>query len=114
MHDIKTHDTLSRQGILISVARNRYGLRHHESGGVNISDDWKIERHIYKKKKPANTAVIVPPPRNFYLEKKARLHQIEVIQDLLTELQQALAEGLPVAMHEFKRLKTRLKELQAE
>lgn len=52
-------------------------------------------------------------PRELFLESKVRLHQIEVIQDLLEEMLQAIAEGIPGAKQEFERLTKKLAELKA-
>lgn len=111
LRDIKTHGSLAREEKLISVARDlhRSGSRKNEG---TISDDWSVERHIYKKKRPANTATVIPLRHELYLERKVRSHQIEITEDLFAEFQQAIVDGLPVAMHEFERLKTRLAELQ--
>lgn len=113
LRDIKTHGTLAREGRLVSVAKNFCRLRNRIET-IPDSSGWNVERHIYKKKKVMNTTTVTPLHREPYLERKVRLHQIEIIKDLLVEFQQAIIEGLPVALHELKRLKTRLTELQTE
>lgn len=113
--DIKTHGSLAREGRLISVARNLHKLVSCESAGGNISDDWSIERYLCPKKKPASPhpASAASLHRELFLENKACLYQIEVIRDLLQEMRQAAAEGIPVARQEFERLTKRLAELEA-
>lgn len=116
LRDIKTHGSLAREGRLISVARNLHRMESREREGGNISDDWSIERHIYKKKGPTKifSPAVVPLHRELNLERRVRLHQIGVIRDFLQEMHQAIAEGIPVAVHEFERLTRRLTELEAE
>src|SRR3989344_2760287 len=109
MRDIKTHGTLAREGRLVNVARDL-----HELGGIEDtphSSGWDIERHIYKKTKPAKTN-IDSFRCHFFSEREVRLHQIEIAQSLLAEFRQATAEGLPVALHEIELLETKLTELQ--
>lgn len=114
LRDIKTHGTLAREGRLVSVARNLHRLGNGTEENTSHSSDWNIERHVYKKKKSANTATAIPLHRELYLERKVRLYQIAIIKSLLVEFQQATIEGLPVALHELERLKMRLTELQTE
>lgn len=114
LRDIKTHGSLAREGRLISVARNLHGMESRKGEDTNISDDWSVERHIYKKKSTrSRSASGASLHRELFLENKARLYQIEVIQDFLQEMRQAIAEGIPVAMQEFERLTKRLAELEA-
>lgn len=116
LRDIKTHGILARAGRLVSVARDLHSLGGKENTphSNDWNSEWNLERHIFKKKKPANAATTGRFNYGLEFAKKIRLHQIEVIQDVLVELRQAMAEGLPVAQHEFERLKTRLAELQIE
>lgn len=115
MRDIKTHGSLAREGRLISVARNLHGAGSRESEGGTISDDWSIKQHIYPKKGSAGSRsrVTTSLHRELFLENKVRMYQIEVVRDFLQEMRQAIAEGIPVATQEFKRLTKRLAELEA-
>lgn len=115
LRDIKTHGTLAREGRLISVARNLHGLENRESKSGVISDNWSIERHMYPKKKSAGPrqAPVASLHRELFLENKVHLYQIEVTRDFLQEMRQATAEGIPVAIQEFKRLTKKLSELEA-
>lgn len=116
LRDIKTHGSLAREERLISVARNLHRLGSRESEVGTISEDWRIEQHIYPMKKPSGprSTTLASLHRELFLENKARLYQIEVIRDFLQEMRQAMAEGIPVAMQEFERLTKRLAELEAE
>lgn len=113
LRDIRTHGTLARQGRLISVARNLDRVRSHEGKGGNISNGWSVELHIYPKQKLAKPRMMAPASlsHDLFLGNKVRLHQIEVIQDLVQEMLQAIAEGIPGAVHELERLKKRLAQL---
>lgn len=112
MHDIRTHNSLAREGRLISVARDLH--RSNNIKDTPRSSDWDAKQHIFKKTKPATVANVDPFRRDPCLERKVRLHQIEVAQSLLAEFQQAATEGLPVSLREVERLKTKLTELQTE
>ncbi len=114
LRDIKTHGSLAREGRLISVARNLHRVGSCESEGGTIADGWSIERHIYPKKKPASSrsTAVTSLHRELFLENKVRLYQVEVIRDFLREMRQAIAEGIPVAAGELKRLEKRLVELE--
>lgn len=116
LRDIKTHGSLAREERLIGVARNLHKMGNCEGRDRNISDDWSVQQYICPKKKLAEprVAATIHPHREFFLENKVRLHQIEVIQGFLQEMRQAIAEGIPVATHEFNRLTKSLAEWKAE
>lgn len=119
LRDIKTHSTLARQGRLVSVARNWHRLKGYGNEIRSAADlsEWNIERHIFKKSKSVKRVLLNVSPflRDLHLEgRKIRLYQIEATQSFLEEFRHAFAEGIPVAIHEFERLKTRLAELQTE
>lgn len=119
LRDIRTHGSLAREGTLTSVARDWHKIR----GSASIMDDassgsWdgRVENCIYKK----GTARIARPFRtrllhhDLHLGERIRKQQIESTQSLLEELRQALAEGIPVASGELRRLEARLAHLNTE
>lgn len=112
LHDIRTHSSLAREGKLVSVARDlgRTARSNTEKGDW---DAWDVKNHVYPKVTGSRPANAVSSRRDMSLEKKARESLIERIQYFLQEMKQAIAEGIPVSMPEFERLKTRLAELQA-
>ncbi|MBI2035321.1 MAG: hypothetical protein HYT12_01410 [Candidatus Liptonbacteria bacterium] len=109
LRDIKTHSTLAREGRLVGVARNLHRQRNEADDAQRR--EWKVERYIFKKPAKRRASNF---HRELYLEKKVKLRQIEVARDLLEELHQAIAEGIPVAAHELERLRARLAQLEAE
>ena len=113
VRDIKTHTTLAREGKLVSVARDWHKRGQSGSGGGTESSDWSVERHVFKKES-ANARRGRTAPSHYDLRLKARKRQAQVIQDQLREMEQAMAEGIPVAADELERLKTRLSQLGAE
>lgn len=115
LRDIKTHSSLAQEGKLIGVARNLHRMSVHKSESGNISNDWSVERHIYPKQKPVKPRLPAMFLHRYpFLENKIRLYQIEIIQDFLKEMRQALAEEIPVSMREFERLTKKLAELETE
>ena len=105
--DIRTHGSLAREGKLFSVAKNLHGhgrfreMRSQAESG----DEWNV--HVFRRdKKPAvRFSHFSSFPFSFEELKKIRMHQVEVASDLLRELHQALAEGLPVVASELERVK---------
>jgi hypothetical protein len=78
------------------------------------SGDWSgsVERHVFKKQKSEmRTSTVILPP--LYPRERVRSCQAEVTRNLLEELNQALAEGLPVAPQELERVQARLAKLEA-
>ncbi len=113
IHDIKTHGTLAREGKLISVARDLHKVRGQE--GHNGSSDWDISKHVYKKgTMKVRRSQAVPLYSDLYLDEKIKKHQIEVVEDQLQEMNQAMAEGIPVSVSELERLKAKLSQLKTE
>ncbi|MEK7659382.1 MAG: hypothetical protein AAB338_01870 [Patescibacteria group bacterium] len=112
LRNIKTHGSLAREGRLANVARNMRKIGSESKGG-NISDGWSIEQHIYPKKKSARPHLTSAASlhRDLFLDDKVRLYQIEVIRDSLKEIQEAMAERIPVVAHEVKRLNRQLMKL---
>ncbi|MEK7160663.1 MAG: hypothetical protein AAB724_01400 [Patescibacteria group bacterium] len=47
-----------------------------------------------------------------YLEEKLGRYLMQVVQDLLQEIEQAMAEGIPVASGELERLQEKLSGLR--
>ena len=111
LRDIKTHGTLARNGELISVARDL-----HQIGRSSMEErwgDWNVTKALFQKplgRSGSRRDMLWDLAR----EKKVLASQIAAIKSLLEEFNQAIAEGLPVAIQEFERLKARLAELQAE
>lgn len=86
--------------------------------GQQESSSWdgSVERHVYKKEQRTkqHSSATASLPHELFLENKVRLHQIKVIQDLMQEMRQAIADGFPVVDRELERLEKRLTELEAE
>lgn len=116
VHDIKTHSTLAREGKLIGVARDWHKIRN--GAGDNSSpesSDWSIGKHVYNK---GSTKVRRSRAMSFYsdlyLDEKIKKYQMQLIQDQLQEMNQAMAEGILVSVSELERLKVRLSQLKTE
>lgn len=116
LHDIKTHGSLDHEGRLIGVAKNLHRMGSRENGNGKISDDWSVKQYICPKKKLAKfrQAFVASPYHDFFSENKVKLYQIEVIQDSLQEMRQAMAEGILVSKQELNRLIKKLSELEVE
>jgi hypothetical protein len=83
-------------------------------GNAAGSGDWSgsVERHVFKKQESARkTSTVILPP--LYPKERVWSCQAEVARNLLEELHQALAEGLPVAPQELERVQARLAKLEA-
>jgi hypothetical protein len=99
LHDIKTHSSLDRAGLLVGVAKSQHGL-HRPSNSAD-SSGWDVNQHLYRpQRKTGRIATAAPLSRE-----KVELHLVEVARDIFDELQQALAEGLSVSEHELERLR---------
>lgn len=90
LHDIKTHN---------AIARN-----------------WSTKRQTRLKQKPTkpHPTSMASLNRELFLKDKTLLHHVEIIQDSLQEMRQAVAEGIPGAAREMERLTKRLKRIEAE
>ncbi len=120
--DIRTHGSLSREGTLTSVARDWHRLRGLGGGTDDAASksswDGKVDNSVYKKvtaRLPRRAGSIAPLTNvsnsRLQLLERIRRQQIASTQSLLEELRQALAEGIPVASSELRRLEARLFQL---
>lgn len=115
LRDIKTHGSLARQGKLVSVARNLRRSGSHESGGGDVSVNWSVEQHIYKKKPDRFRSVSAASLcSELFFENQVYLYQVQVVRDLIQEMYQAMAEGISVATQELERLTKKLVKLEVE
>lgn len=71
------------------------------------TDDW-VKQHIIKRDRPKNSASSSVSP----LDKQVISRQIEDARELLRELHQAEAEGIPVSRRELERLNKYLEEFE--
>lgn len=118
LHNMKTHGTLARKGLLVSVARDWYkaGEQSGKAADSTFADNWDVQRHIFKKERSPNTVTRVSRRQEFDFERRAISQaisqQIERIAYLLGEFQRAIEEGTPVSLQVFEQLKSRLAELK--
>lgn len=115
LHDIRTHGSLAQEGKLISVARDWHRTGSNRAMDETASGFWdgKVEQHLYKKG-PTRTSPLSRTAPLPFLYEKIKIQQIQMIQDLIKEVRQAMTEGIPVAKGEFQRLEARLSQLKAE
>lgn len=115
MRDIKTHGTLARAGLLISVARDLHRMENRGTAAEN--SDWNVEQHVFKKDNRRSSPPLYPPRSGLSFPvdfgKKVREHLLRIIPDVIAELRQAAAEGIPVSIMELERLENRLSQLKS-
>lgn len=98
LHDIKTRT---------SVARNKGRAGNNSSPR---SPDWNVDDSVYKKgPKGVRRSRI-----DVYLKERMRRRLIELVQVQLEDLEQAMAERIPVSASELRRLRARLSQLETE
>lgn len=112
VHDIKTHGTLAREGRLVSVARDLHQINRKGVSPEEGSWDGKIKPIALKRSMGTRK-----PPRDLFqdlaLEKNIRATQVTIVQELITEMEGFVKEGLPGALVELNRLKTKLSQLES-
>ena len=99
VHNIKTHGSLDRAGLLRGAAKNMHG----DASGRADSEDWNgsAAQHIYVRKAPARQNPT-----------KLRAHCLRRALATLEELRVAVEEGFPVAEFELQRARQRVQDLQ--
>ena len=112
--DIKTHGSLSREGRLVSVARDWHKIgRSGSSEGSSENESWNgsVERVVFKKsanaRRPYNDLFQDPA-----LERRIRATRIAQIQESIAEMEMFASEGMPGVLAELERLKTKLSQLE--
>ncbi len=104
MRNIKTHGTLSREGKLLSVAKDLHRVDRKKINDVGIGAwDGNVARNIFDKKSVKST----------------KLHSLNMgklpsfIEDDIREMEVFAAEGLPGAKKELEWLRQRLSRVKA-
>jgi hypothetical protein len=95
LHNIKTHGSLDRVGLLVGVAKNTHrGVSRNYDPG-----DWsgQAARHLYVRKDAPHGSTT-----------QARVHCLRVAQSALEELMKAAEEGFKVSEQEMQRLRNRI------
>ena len=111
MRDIKTHGTLAREERLVSVARDWH--RSGRSGSSeNESWDGSVNRMMFKKNAKTRKSS-QDLFQTLALEKKIRVMRIEQVQEFIAEMEMFSSEGVPGALAELRRLKTKLSQLES-
>lgn len=109
--DIKTHGSLAREGRLVSVARDLHGINRKGRPPEEGSWDGKVQNVAFKRGEETRR-----PSRDLFqdlaLERNIRATQIAIVQELIAEMEGFMEEGLPGALAEFSRLKTKLSWLE--
>lgn len=112
LRDIKTHGTLAREGRLVSVARDLHQINRKSGSPENGSWDGKVNPILLKR-----STRMRKPSRDLFqdlaLEKNIRATQITIVQELIAEMDGFVKEGLPGALVELNRLKTKLSQLES-
>ncbi|PIY73929.1 MAG: hypothetical protein COY85_04675 [Candidatus Portnoybacteria bacterium CG_4_10_14_0_8_um_filter_40_50] len=111
MRDIKTHGTLAREERLVSVARDWH--RSGRSGSSeNESWDGSVNRMMFKKNAKTRKSS-QDLFQTLALERKIRIMRIEQVREFITEMEMFSSEGVPGALAELRRLKTKLSQLES-
>jgi len=111
LRDLKTHGSLAREGRLVSVARDwhRSGRNGRSGSSENESWDGSVNRMVFKKSAKARK-----PSRDLFqtlaLERKIRIMRIEQVRECIVEMEMFSSEGVPGALAELWRLKTKLSQ----
>lgn len=112
LRDIKTHGTLAKEGRLVSVAKDLH--RTNGEGRPPEEGSWDGKINPVALKKDAGTR---KSPRNLFqdlvLERNIKATQIAISQELIIEMEGFVEEGLPGALIELNRLKTKLSQLES-
>lgn len=110
--DIKTPSTLAREGRLVSVARDLHQINKKDVSPEEGSWDGKIKPIVLKRGMGTRK-----PPRNLFqdlaLERNIQATQIAITQELIAEMEGFVEEGLPGALVELNRIKTKLSRLES-
>ena len=107
--NIKTHGSLSRQGLLVSVARDLHRTTRTRSESESKSEDWNTGEQVLQKPKGEKHSISISAP---VIAKLINSEQIKYIYGILAEMERAIADGISTSLDEFERLKKKLAELQ--